>query len=404
MKHIAYLKNTIQEYVWGSRTAIPELMGQPSPADQPQAELWMGAHPKAPSFVSTGDDWKSLPKLLHEYPLEILGKRIAGKYHGKLPFLFKVLAAAEPLSIQAHPGIGAAEEGFAREEMLAIPFDAPSRNYKDPNHKPECLCALTPFWGLCGFRNVFEISFLLSQLCPESLGELLGLLSENTQPYGIQSFFESIMQMRFQKQAEIVDEAARHAQVMSHERPEYDWVVRLQHAYPSDIGVIFPAILNLVYLQPGEALFLEPGELHAYLGGVGVELMANSDNVLRGGLTSKHRDIDELMRILSFDEKIVDILLPESPNKHEGCYRTPAEEFALSVISLETGDIYSGPADRNVEILLCTDGEHRITEAGQMKPMTFEKGSSVLIPAAVSGYAIQGQGVIYKAAVPVINS
>lgn len=404
MKHIAYLKNMILEYAWGSRTAIPELMGQSLPADQPQAELWMGAHSKAPSFVGTGDGWKSLPELLHEYPLEILGKRIAGKYHGKLPFLFKVLAAAEPLSIQAHPGADAAREGFAREETLAIPFDAPNRNYKDSNHKPECLCALTPFWGLCGFRSVSEIFSLLSYLCPETLGALLGLLQENTQTNGLQVFFESIMQTSPQKQAEITHEAVRYAQTNAHERPEYDWVVRLHYAYPSDIGVIFPAILNLVHLQPGEALFLKQGELHAYLSGVGIELMANSDNVLRGGLTSKHRDIDELMRVLSFDEKIVDILLPGNQNKHEGCYRTPVEEFELSVISLGKGDSYTGPVDRSVEILLCTAGEHKITETGQIKSMPFAKGSSVLIPAAVPGYTIQGQGVIYKAAVPLINS
>ena len=400
MKHIAYLKNTIQEYVWGSRTAIPELMGQPSPADQPQAELWMGAHSKAPSLVGTGDGWKSLQKLLYEYPLEILGKRIAGKYHGKLPFLFKVLAAAEPLSIQAHPGADAAKEGFAREEMLAIPFDASNRNYKDTNHKPECLCALIPFWGLCGFRSISEISSLLSQLCPETLGELLGLLQKNTHTNGLQIFFQSIMQMSPQKQAEIVHEAVRHAQIIAHERPEYDWVVRLHLAYPSDIGVIFPAILNLIHLQPGEALFLEPGELHAYLSGVGIELMANSDNVLRCGLTSKHVDIAELMGILSFDEKAVDILLPENRENHEGCYRTPAEEFELSVISLGDGDIYTSSKDRSVEILLCTSGEHTITEAGSRKSLTLAGGASVLIPAAVSGYVIQGQGVIYKAAVP----
>jgi len=400
MKHIAYLKNTIQEYAWGSCTAIPELMGKPSPADQPQAELWMGAHPKAPSFVATGDGWKSLQKLLHEYPLEILGKKTAGKYHGKLPFLFKVLAAGKPLSIQAHPGADAAEEGFAREEMCGIPFDAPNRNYKDPNHKPECLCALTPFWGLCGFRNISEIASLLSQLCPESLGELLGLLQKKPQTRCLQVFFESMMQMSPQKQAEVVDEAVAHAQTLVHERPEYDWIVRLHLAYPSDIGVIFPVILNLIHLQPGEALYLEPGELHAYLNGVGIELMANSDNVLRGGLTSKHRDIGELMRILSFDEKNVEIILPENPYKYEGSYRTPAEEFELSVISPGVGDFYSGSTDRNVEILLCTDGEHRITETGQTKSMTFAKGSSVLIPAAVSGYTIQGQGIIYKASVP----
>ena len=171
MKHIAYLKNTVQEYAWGSRTAIAELMGQPSPADRPQAELWMGAHPKAPSLVSHRKRVGILADLIQDHPIDILGRRAAEKFDGKLPYLFKVLAAAEPLSIQAHPGADAAQAGYAREETGGIPFDAPDRNYKDPHHKPECLCALTSFWGLCGFRKVSETATLLNTLCPESLQE-----------------------------------------------------------------------------------------------------------------------------------------------------------------------------------------------------------------------------------------
>jgi mannose-6-phosphate isomerase len=229
-------------------------------------------------------------------------------------------------------------------------------------------------------------------------------LEKDTQANGTQAFFQSIMDMDPRKQAEIVHEAVWHAQAVKHERPEYDWVVRLHHAYSSDIGVIFPALLNLVHLQPGQALFLEQGELHAYLSGVGIELMANSDNVLRGGLTSKHVDVAELMRILSFQEKRVDILLPENREQHVGAYRTPAQEFELSVITLDTGDTYEGQVDRSVEILLCTSGEHRIAESGNMKPLVLDKGTSVLIPAAVPGYTIQGKGVIYRAAVPIERS
>ena len=403
MKHIAYLKNTIQEYVWGSRTAIPELMGQPSPADQPQAELWMGAHPKAPSFVQIDNDWSSLADLIHEYPVDILGQWVAEKYHATLPYLFKVLAAAEPLSVQAHPGLDAAKAGYAREERSNIPFNAPERNYKDPNHKPECLCALTSFWGLCGFRRVSEAYSLLSRLCPDSLGDTLCLLEKNTQANGMQTFFQTIMGMRPQNQTQVVREAVRHAKSIKRKAPEYDWVIKLNHTYPSDIGVIFPAILNLVHLEPGQALFLGPGELHAYLKGVGIEIMANSDNVLRGGLTSKHRDADELMRILSFEEKAVDILLPENRDNHIGSYRTPAREFELSVISLGVGDVHMGPVDRNVEILFCTAGEHSITDAGSRRTLRIASGASVLIPAAVPGYTINGQGIIYKAAVPMPN-
>lgn len=401
MKHITCLRNTIQEYAWGSRTAIAELMGLPSPAARPQAEIWMGAHPKAPSLVATENGWDSLLDLIHAQPVEILGKKVTEKFDGKLPYLFKVLAAAEPLSIQAHPGAVDAQEGYAREEALAIPFDALERNYKDPHHKPECLCALTSFWGLCGFRNISETATLLHQLCPESLRKSFDLLDKPIPDFSSQAFFQSIMRMSLRKQTGVVREAVYHAESRKHERPEYDWVVRLHHAYPSDIGVIFPAILNLVHLQPGQALFLEQGELHAYLSGVGIELMANSDNVLRGGLTSKHVDVAELMRILSFKEKEVEILLPEHREQQVGVYQTPAREFELSVITLGAGDEYTGPVDRSIEILLCTSGQHKITESHSMTPLEFNKGSSVLVPATVPGYTIHGGGVIYKAAVPI---
>jgi mannose-6-phosphate isomerase len=401
MKHIAYLSNTIQEYAWGSRTALAELMGQPSPADRPQAELWMGAHPKAPSLVETESGWESLLDLIHDKPIEILGKRVAEKFGGNLPYLFKVLAAAEPLSIQAHPGAAAAQEGYAREEALAIPFDAPERNYKDPHHKPECLCALTSFWGLCGFRPITETATLLHRLCPDSLRALFDLLDKPIPGFSTQPFFKAIMQLSLRKQAEVIHEAVRNAEACKQERPEYDWVVRLHHSYPSDIGVIFPAILNLVHLHPGQALFLEQGELHAYLNGVGIELMANSDNVLRGGLTTKHVDVAELVRILSFQEKAVDILLPERRERNAGVYRVPVQEFELSVITLDSEGAYVGPIDRSIEILLCTSGEHRIAESGNVNPLALDKGASVLIPAAVPGYTIKGKGVIYRAAVPI---
>ena len=150
MKHIGYLKNTIQEYAWGSHSAIAKLLGQQVPANRPQAELWMGAHPKAPSSVAMDDGYRSLAALIASYPNDILGSETARRFNGQLPFLFKVLAAAQPLSIQAHPDLSWAKKGYAREEELGIPFDAPERNYKDRQPKPECICALTDIWGLCG--------------------------------------------------------------------------------------------------------------------------------------------------------------------------------------------------------------------------------------------------------------
>ena len=287
MKHIGYLKNTIQEYAWGSHSAIADLLGQQVPADKPQAELWMGAHPKAPSYVATDNGDQSLAALIASYPTEILGSETAHQFNQELPFLFKVLAAAKPLSIQAHPNQAWANEGFAREEALGIHFDAPDRNYKDKQHKPECICALTDFWGLCGFRNRDAMVGLLQRICPATLKNDLDILSKDSPQTALQSFFRCLMRRSVKQRAEIVNEACEQAGRNQAEGPVFEWLIKLNKTYPLDIGVIFPAILNLVHLKPGQALYLQPGELHAYLDGVGIELMANSDNVLRGGIDAK---------------------------------------------------------------------------------------------------------------------
>ena len=400
MKQIRYLKNTIQEYAWGSHSAIPELLGQQVPANRPQAELWMGAHPKAPSYVATDEGYQSLAELIETFPTEILGAETASRFNGQLPFLLKVLAAAKPLSIQAHPDQNWANKGFAREEAMGIPFDTPERNYKDDQHKPECICALTDFWGLCGFRKIDTMVGLLERLCPLTLKTDLDVLRKNTPPNALHTFLKRLLRRSRQEQTEIVSEALDQAHQDHSNESTPEWVIKLQQAYPFDIGVIFPAILNVVYLRPGQALFLQPGDLHAYLEGVGIELMANSDNVLRGGLTPKHIDVDELMRILSFEEKAVEILEPESNAEGAYVYRTPAHEFELSVISLQNDTAYRSPAARNVEMLLCTAGQHRISQKDSTQIMPFGKGQSILIPAAVSNYTIEGQGTIYKASVP----
>jgi len=400
MKHIGYLKNTIQEYAWGSHYAIAELLGQDVPTKRPQAELWMGAHPKAPSYVATGQGYQSLTELIEAYPTEILGAETVSRFNGQLPFLFKVLAATKPLSIQAHPDQIWAKKGFAREEALGIPFNAPERNFKDNQHKPECICALTDFWGLCGFRNIEAMVGRLKRLCPATLRIDLNNLKKEPSQTALQTFFRGLMARSPQEQTKIVSEALGHAnQEYSYESTN-EWIIKLHKAYPFDIGVIFPAILNLVQLQPGQALYLQPGDLHAYLEGVGIELMANSDNVLRGGLTPKHIDVQELMQILNFEEMQVDILVPKPNPDGAYVYRTPAHEFELSVIALKKSETYQSAATRNVEILLCTAGQHRLIQVDSAEVMQFDQGQSILIPAAASGYVIKGQGTIYRASVP----
>ena len=401
MTGICLLKNPIQEYAWGSYTAIPELLGSDSPAKTPQAELWMGAHPKAPTKVKCNGKWRSLLALIDENSKDILGEKVAPKFQNRLPYLFKVLAAAKPLSIQAHPSLEQAKKGFKRENKLSIPLDAPDRNYKDDNHKPECICALTFFWALNGFRKISAIVSLLERICPQGLKKEFDFLRQKPDSDGLKHFFQTVMTMDRKSQKQVVDDAVKNVQPVKGDNKAYQWMIDLNKEYPSDIGVLSPIILNLICLEPGQAMFLPAGTLHAYLDGVGIELMANSDNVLRGGLTPKHVDVQELLNILDFEEREINILDMKRINPCEYRYESHAEEFALSIIKVKTDMDYYSPDKRCVEILLCTDGDALVTDLAENKCVHVKKGMSILIPAVVKKYGIKGDAVFYKAAVPI---
>ena len=401
MRKIGLLKNSIQEYAWGSRTAIPELLGQSVPADKPQAELWMGAHPKAPSQVFADGLWRSLPEVIQESPEETLGQEVAVRFSNKLPFLFKVLAAAKPLSIQAHPNKEQAGQGFARENELGIPLDAGHRNYRDDNHKPEIICALTPFWALNGFRKIEETLSLLEEARIPGLAEIVLFLRSHPNRDGLKKFFNHLMTTDSGKQGKIVEQAVNYAEKRTHEEPVWTWMIKLNEEYPGDMGVLSPIFLNLVRLEPQQAMYLPAGELHGYLEGVGIELMANSDNVLRGGLTPKHIDVQELLAVLNFTDGDLNILSPENLTPGEAIYSTEAEEFVLSVIRINKAAPFSSPGGRSVEMMMCTEGEVSVTDlsAGDITRLT--RGISIIVPAAVEQYSIEGDGILYKAAVPV---
>lgn len=395
------MKNTIQEYAWGSYTAIPELLGRNSPAGTPQAEMWMGAHPKAPSMVHCDGQWVSLLKLIEENPKGILGAEVAKKFDNRLPYLFKVLASAKPLSIQAHPSQAQAKEGFAKENRQKIGINAHNRNYKDDNHKPECICALTHLWAMNGFRKISEILSLMEKICWNTLQPELDNLWKRRNSEGLKTFFKDMMTMERIRQDQIIAEAIQHAHKFKDDEPAYQWMIDLHAEYPGDIGVFSPLILNLACLKPGQAMFLPAGELHAYLDGVGIELMANSDNVLRGGLTPKHVDVPELLRVVSFEECELNILSAEDIDGCEAVYSSAAEEFVLSVISVKESMPCYSKRHRSIEILLCTQGNATIFDLDQQVPTTLGKGNSVCVPAAVEAYSIVGDATIYKASVPV---
>jgi len=202
-----------------------------------------------------------------------------------------------------------------------------------------------------------------------------------------------------EKRKEIVGEVVENARPLAEKSPVFDWMMKLHKEYQNDIGVLSPAFLNLICLKPGDALFLKAGELHAYLDGTGIELMANSDNVLRGGLTPKHVDVQELLSVLTFEEKDLKVIVPDAINAFEKVYSERAEEFVLSVISVKTGETYTAPQKRTAEILLCVDGGSVISGEDSIEETTLNKGVSVFVPAAAGQYRIKGEARIYRAAI-----
>lgn len=394
------MNNPIQEYAWGSQQMLARFLGQEVPSPVPQAELWMGAHPKAPSQVWVNGEWRRLDQLINDQPHHLLGEDL-GRFGPDLPFLLKVLAVDKPLSLQVHPNAKQAWAGFQREEAQAVPLQAPERMYKDPNPKPECICALEPFWGLCGFRPPAEIIDWFSWLGPQVLEDEIHILGRGCGEGedDLAEMLDSLLSMKPRRRRRVLEQVekktARNGDLDMRD-PAY-WLGVLVREYPQDISVLAALFLQLVHLEPGQAAFLPPGQLHAYLHGMALEIMANSDNVLRAGLTPKHVDTQELLRILSFDSRPVHILHPEAAD--QGCLRYPlrTEEFALSVLELGESWPELTLAGEGVEILLCTHGELLVRDAHQGTSQHIRQGQSVCIPACVPGVKISGQGQAYRA-------
>lgn len=401
---IVVLKNEIKEYAWGDRNFIPELMGVSSPGGNPQAEMWLGAHSGGPSQALFDDRQMPLDELIKTDPTGMLGGSVARRFSGRLPFLLKVLAAAQPLSIQAHPNREQALRGFEQEVLKGIPLDSPERNYKDRNHKPELICALTRMWALKGFRTKEEILKLTGRIGAPSIAAHTELLNNNEERAGLRQFFMSLINLERESSRLLVHEVMGKTNAMETTDPVIAWMKRLYRDYPEDIGVLSPLFLNVISLEPSEAIYISSGELHGYLEGAGLEIMANSDNVIRGGLTSKHVDTKELIDILDFSPGAPEIISPGPTENNETFYCTDNNEFILSAISLKDGDretsIYHAPAKRSAEIIICTKGKARLEVIPGGGIIDIAKGMSVFVPASIEGYAIRGEGILYKAATP----
>jgi len=393
------MRNRIRPYAWGSRTAIAELTGAPSPAAHPQAELWMGAHPDDPSTLIGADGDLSLADAVRDDPDGMLGGAVAASFGGRFPFLLKVLAAAEPLSLQAHPSAELARLGYDREEAQGLARSHPDRNYRDPWPKPEMICALTEFRALCGFAEPDRTVALIRGLGVPQLDHYLALLSGQPDAEGTRALFSSLITVPPRALAELLDAvlAACVAAVTDGSSPfttEYRTILELGERYPGDAGVLASLLLNRVTLHPGQALYLPSGNLHAYLSGTGVEIMGNSDNVLRGGLTSKHVDVPELMRVLDFTPGPVRVLHGEVSPTRELVYPTPAAEFRLA--RLDVGRAVREIAHPGPQVLLVTEGKVMVTAAGGAS-LAVRRGESVWIAARDRDVQLSGSGTVFRA-------
>ncbi|MER5944187.1 mannose-6-phosphate isomerase, class I [Streptomyces sp. NPDC001928] len=378
------LDNTIRPYAWGSTTAIAKLLGV-EPTGEPQAEMWMGAHPGAPSRTERG----TLVEAIEADPERELGAAAVAKFGPRLPFLLKILAAGAPLSLQVHPNLEQAKEGYEDEERRGIPVDAGHRNYKDANHKPELICALTEFDGLCGFRDPIEAADALDGLGVDSLKPYVDLLHAHPEEAALREVLTAILSADPQEMARTVAEAAAACARLGGQYAPY---ADIAHHFPGDPGVIAAMLLNHVRLQPGEALYLGAGIPHAYISGLGVEIMANSDNVLRCGLTPKHVDVPELLRVVRFEAGDPGVLRPEASPDGEEVYETPIDEFRLSRYVLPEGTLAHDLTRATPQILLCTAGAVRVGEH-ELTP-----GQSVFVPAGEKA-EVSGAGTVFRATV-----
>jgi mannose-6-phosphate isomerase len=397
MHEVFVLHNPIQNYAWGSRTTISELLGRPTPSQQPEAELWIGAHPKAPSAIVDRPGLGMLDEAIEADPVGLLGSSVCERFGNQLPFLFKVLAAAKPLSIQAHPNHEQARRGWDRENAEGIAIDAPHRNYRDPNHKPELVCALSPFVALKGFRPLDEIVRSLEPVARPELGRELGRVAREKTPAALRALFARLLTLDADERSPVLERTAAQAARRAGD-PAWCWARRLLERYPGDPGVLAPLYLHLVVLAPGEALFLPAGELHAYLEGAALEIMANSDNVLRGGLTPKHVDVPELLATLVFEPRTPDVLHAVEIGPGERVYRTPAREFELAELEVTRERPFQAGGGREVEILLGLEGDTAVAAEGRTTALG--RGRSVLVPASLPSYTIGGVGRVARARVP----
>jgi mannose-6-phosphate isomerase len=389
------LYNKIQNYAWGGVVFIPNLLGIENKANEPFAELWMGTHHRGESEVQVGEQRLLLSEFIAKNPIETIGKATADKFENKLPYLFKVLAVKKMLSIQSHPAKKAAEIGFAYENEIGIPLTAKNRNYKDDNHKPEVMVALTEFWLLHGFKSIEGIEEVLNTV-PE-----FEFLKASFKEKDIFHLYKTVMEIPQEQVNEILKPLqVRLSAKENISKSSADYWAKLgfeQHTHNGNLdkGIFSVYLYNLLKLEEGQGIYQAVNVPHVYLEGVNIELMANSDNVLRGGLTFKHVDLPELLKHLSFESVTPVILEGIQVSNNERVYKTIAPDFEVSCISIKEGEIYKNQNNDAPEIYIVTDGELTVNKE------IYQKGESFFVSAGeIYDFNTKKRATLYKATVP----
>ncbi len=389
----------VQPYAWGSRTVIAELQGRPAPTEQPEAELWIGAHPSAPSGLDRGGQHTTLDAVIAADPVRELGPECARKFGGRLPFLLKVLAAEKALSIQVHPSREQAQAGFRAENQRGLAPGDKARNYVDDWPKPELLCALTPFDVLAGMRSAADAAGLLRALSVADLEPIAAELAAADRPEALTEALARILTWPDAGRAALVDAVAAACGQLAAAGGPYAAAcaatARIATEHPGDRGVVASLLLRHAVLRPGQAVFLPAGGLHTYLHGTGIELLANSDNVVRAGLTGKHIDVPELLK-LADPAVAVPVIEPRALGDGVSGYDSPAPQFRLYRADVGPGEAAlpgTGP-----RLALCTEGTVSLRDAagGTLKTV---RGESCFLSAADGPVTATGPGVLYVAAV-----
>ena len=388
-----------QQYAWGSTAAIPALLGV---ADDgaPWAEAWYGSHPAGPARVAGGD---VLSTLIEAEPERLLGEDIIWRFGRRLPFLLKLIAPEQPLSLQVHPSQAQAAEGYALEEEAGIALDHPSRNYKDTNHKPEMVLALTRFQAVAGFRAPRRAVEVLAGLDSVLARRMRRTLRLNPTRYGIRQVFSDVVSASTRPTPEEISDlvaeiAARFEAGTSPSLRVDSNVLKMAVTFPGDPGIAAALLLNPVTLQPGEALFVPAGSVHAYISGLGVEVMASSDNVLRAGLTAKHIDVPEMLACVDYVAAPPVRPAPEYLSRATRAYYAPVDDFELMVTTVVAADGRLPVPGRGPRILLAVEGA--MTLVTQADTQTLAQGEAVFVGAAQNPQSVEGEGTLVQADVP----